>query len=352
METESRERFVNFAQTPGYWDVLIVGFTRHDLSARVPQAVLSQLRHTDAPLVVMASTVDRNELRSLYQRGAATCLPKAVRRQTVYRELCRIVAPDSAAASTQTGGVVAEAAAPRQTGKRILAVDDNEINLKLVSHIAQRAGAEVTEVRDGKEAIQACREQRFDIVLMDIHMPGLSGEDASRQIQRLHDTGRSPTVIGLTANAMPGERERLLRAGMDECLIKPITEAQLREALTDDQSDPDPAVGEASADAERSSDGVPGRPDVTRMLVAELPQHRQRIRRAYRENDPAELREAVHKLHGGVAVCDLPDLRQACQDLEERIHAGDSVAIPRAMRALIDAIEAVLEAHTEASAEP
>lgn len=341
METDSRERFINFAQTPGYWDVLIVGFTRHDLSARVPQAVLSQLRHTDAPLVVMASTVDRNELRSLYQRGAATCLPKAVRRQTVYRELCRIIAPDSAAASPQPAGVVAEEVAPRQTGKRILAVDDNEINLKLVSHIAQRAGAEVTEARDGNEAIQACRERRFDIVLMDIHMPGLSGEDAARQIQRLHSSESTPTTIGLTANAMPGERERLLRAGMDECLIKPITEEQLRAALASGGDRSTETRDEPHTGDKNNSDSAP-RPDVRSMLVSELPQHRRRIRRAYRDNDPAELKEAVHKLHGGVAVCDLPELRSACQHLEERIHAGDNVAIPGAMRDLADAIDRVL----------
>ncbi len=339
LETESRERFVNFAQTPGYWDVLIVGFTRQDLSARVPEAVLSQLRHTDAPLVVMASTVDRNELRSLYHRGAAACLPKAVRRQTVYRELCRIVAPESAPTTPRSTEELTHTTPDPRVGQRILAVDDNDINLKLVSHIAQRTGAEVVEARDGQEAINACRYQRFDLILMDIHMPGLSGEDAAARIQQLHERGAIPRVVGLTANAMPGERERLLEAGLDECLIKPITEDKLQSAMQAANaapgSVPQPLEGsEASAPDER--------PDVKTMLIADLPQHRQRIRRAYRENDLEALGEAVHKLHGGVAVCHLPQLRAACQHLEERIHDRDTVAVPGAMKQVTDAIESLM----------
>jgi two-component system sensor histidine kinase BarA len=346
LETDSRERFVNFAQTPAYWDVLVVGFTRQDLSARVPEAVLSQLRHTDAPLVVMASTVDRNELRSLYHRGAAACLPKAVRRHTVYRELCRIVAPDSAPAVPRATDVVTHTNPEPRAGQRILAVDDNDINLKLVSHIAQRTGAEVVEARDGQEAINACRSRRFDLVLMDIHMPGLSGEDAAARIQKLHEGGSIPRIVGLTANAMPGERERLLEAGMDECLIKPITEDKLKAAMETGTA----ATGVTSdsaggAEATKANE----RPDVTTMLIGELPEHRQRIRRAYRENDLEALGEAVHKLHGGVAVCDLPDLRAACQHLEERIHERDTVAIPGAIKQVTDAIE-LLITHQELSA--
>lgn len=336
-ETESRERFVNFAQTPSYWDVLVVGFTRQDLSSRVPEAVLSQLRHTDAPLLVMASTVDRNELRSLYQRGAAACLPKAVRRQTVYRELCRIVTATEVPTSPQQGQRSLAHATTVKTGKRILAVDDNEINLKLVSHIAQRAGADVVEARDGKEAITACRDRSFDLVLMDIHMPGLSGEDAAARIHRLHEQAPNPRIIGLTANAMPGERERLLEAGMDECLIKPITEDKLRDVM-----DGEGSQGVANEATPRPPGTTADSPNVSDMLMAELPSHRQRIRRAYRNGELEELGEAVHKLHGGVAVCDMPRLRAACQHLEERIHASDTVAIPGALQELTDAIDAAL----------
>ena len=97
----------------------------------------------------------------------------------------------------------------------------------------------------------------------------------------------------------------------------------------------------AASDAEEADKGD-GRPDVTTMLIGELPEHRQRIRRAYRENDLEALGEAVHKLHGGVAVCDLPDLRTACQHLEERIHEQDTVAIPGAMKQVTDAIELLI----------
>jgi len=344
METESRERFLNMARTPSYWDLLLVGFTRHDLSSRVPEVVLSQLRDATTPLVVMASTVDRNELQSFYQRGASVALPKAVRRQTVYRELCRIVSPDGAPAMPQRRVGKPEPTPAVGAHKRILAVDDNDINLKLVSHIAHRSGAEVVEAKDGQEAINACRDTPFDTVLMDIHMPGLSGDDAASRIREMYSGQTPPRIIGLTANAMPGERERLLDAGMDDCLIKPVTEEQLQ-ATIDAASDDTTGASQAS-EPEHTADDK--RPDVTTMLIAELPDHRQRIRQAYRENNLDNLREAVHKLHGGVAVCDMPTLKSACQALEERVHDNDRVAIPGAMRDIIKAIDHVLAANQNA----
>jgi len=96
-----------------------------------------------------------------------------------------------------------------------------------------RMGHEVTAVEDGLDAVRACAEQDFDAVLMDIQMPGLDGVEATQRIRALQETMGRPRVpvIALTAYAMPGDREKLLAAGMDGYISKPVQEAELAEAL-------------------------------------------------------------------------------------------------------------------------
>lgn len=108
---------------------------------------------------------------------------------------------------------------------RILMAEDNAINQRVGKLILQRAGFAIDVVQDGREALQAHKEKPYDLILMDCHMPVMDGFEACRQIRLSSD--RQPVIIAVTANALVGERERCLNAGMDDYLSKPFQAEQL-----------------------------------------------------------------------------------------------------------------------------
>ena len=103
--------------------------------------------------------------------------------------------------------------------------EDNLINQRVGKLILQRAGFAIDLVADGSEAVEAHRANPYDLILMDCQMPIMDGFEASRQIRLLEQP--QPTIIAVTANALVGERERCLGAGMDDYLSKPFQAEQL-----------------------------------------------------------------------------------------------------------------------------
>ena len=117
----------------------------------------------------------------------------------------------------------------------ILVVEDHPINQTVITHMLQGWGHRVTLAAHGLQGLEAFKTQRFGAVLMDMQMPVMDGLEATREIRRweaMHQLART-TIIALTANAMPGDRERCTRAGMDDYLSKPIKQDELRRLLLD-----------------------------------------------------------------------------------------------------------------------
>lgn len=135
--------------------------------------------------------------------------------------LTDLLPPSSTASSGEDGAV----SAAGNGSPRILMAEDNVINQKVGKLILQRAGFAIDLVADGHEALEAHRANPYDLILMDCQMPAMDGFEASRQIRLLQ--GPQPIIIAVTANALVGERERCLRAGMDDYLSKPFQAEQL-----------------------------------------------------------------------------------------------------------------------------
>ncbi len=117
-------------------------------------------------------------------------------------------------------------------GRRVLLVEDNEINQQVAQELLGQAGLRVTTVSNGRKAIEAVLGQRFDFVLMDIQMPEMNGLDATRHIRQI-DGGNAEDlpIIAMTANAMSGDRDESLAAGMNDHITKPIDPAELYQTL-------------------------------------------------------------------------------------------------------------------------
>jgi PAS domain S-box-containing protein len=141
---------------------------------------------------------------------------------------CAVAAPDAMPTVSQRRH---EAPAPTP-GRRILIVEDNKVNQRLLAAILKKLGHRVTVAGSGQEALDLLGSESFDIVLMDIQMPEMDGVETTRQI-RARESGlsRHVPIIAVTAHAMAGDRERYLAAGMDDYLTKPIRRGELIAAI-------------------------------------------------------------------------------------------------------------------------
>lgn len=106
--------------------------------------------------------------------------------------------------------------------KKILVAEDNKINQKVVLGMLRKLGYEADLVENGKDAILAIESNEYALVLMDCQMPEMDGYEATRQIRNMKDRNKSIPVVALTANAMVGDREKCLNAGMDDYMAKPV----------------------------------------------------------------------------------------------------------------------------------
>jgi CheY-like chemotaxis protein len=115
---------------------------------------------------------------------------------------------------------------------RILLAEDNVVNQKLALRILQQMGYRADLASNGIEAVESVGRQIYDVVLMDVQMPDMDGLDAAREICARWGAHERPRIVAMTANAMQGDREMCLAAGMDDYLTKPIRVERLVEALS------------------------------------------------------------------------------------------------------------------------
>jgi CheY-like chemotaxis protein len=126
---------------------------------------------------------------------------------------------------------------PPRPGLDILVVEDNPVNQRLTQAILAKAGHRVTIAASGQQALDQIARRRFDLALMDLQMPDLNGLDTAARIREREDgSGRHLPIIALTANALHGDRERCLTAGMDDYLSKPFTRTELLQKLAQVQA--------------------------------------------------------------------------------------------------------------------
>jgi CheY-like chemotaxis protein len=137
------------------------------------------------------------------------------------------VAPDQPARTASSASN-----APGTAGLHILLVEDNLVNQKLARRLLEKGGHTVTCAGDGVQALEAFDKDRFDAILMDIQMPVMDGFEATAELRKREKSlDRRTPVLALTANAMQGDRERCLAAGMDGYVTKPINTQELLQAI-------------------------------------------------------------------------------------------------------------------------
>jgi len=153
--------------------------------------------------------------------AGALCRP--LRRLSVQRALIGALTSDRATPAKSQQATVPS---------RVLVVEDNLVNQRIAQRFLERLGYSCDLVSDGLEAVTAVRSTPYDIVFMDCQMPQMDGYQATRAIRSDPTISRQPVIVALTANAMQGDRDLCLAAGMDDYLAKPLTMSSMDEALT------------------------------------------------------------------------------------------------------------------------
>ena len=195
--------------------------------------------HPDAsvPVLVMLTPNARGSLPQMRAMGFASYLVKPVRQSSLATQLIQCRDGLAQAAPEIGPGDLSLAPGAREhrgaAGLHILLAEDNPINMLLIRELLRRRGHKVTEVTNGNDAVQAMRDGRYDLLLTDIHMPGMDGIEAARAIRAAEARGgaaRTP-IVALTADVLESGRHACLDAGMDGFLAKPVDPAELEELL-------------------------------------------------------------------------------------------------------------------------
>jgi signal transduction histidine kinase/ligand-binding sensor domain-containing protein/CheY-like chemotaxis protein len=221
---------------------------------------------------------------------------------------------------------------------RILLAEDNSVNQKVALLMLEQMGYSADVAANGREVLDALRRQRYDLILMDVQMPDVDGLEAARRIAEEWPDAERPRIIAMTANALRGDREACLAAGMDDYLSKPFHFSDLRDAIlrtgrpaplpaVEPPPPEPPSLDPASLDRLCALEAATGR-EIVRLCVdsflTETPRRLAEMRQALASGDGAALAFAAHSLKGSSAQLGALRLAGLCRDLESG--GGDDLA--------------------------
>ncbi len=190
-----------------------------------------KIAHT--PLILTTALPRPGDLDGILEAGFDAYLTKPVKQSHLYEAISTIMGlqpkQDPNEKPTLSSPGFRDEAVRRQF--KTLVVEDNIVNQKVAARMLDVAGYHCDVAADGQEAIDALARIRYDLVFMDCQMPVMDGYEATREIRKREGEGRHTPVVAMTANAMKGDRERCLEAGMDDYISKPVTESALEAIL-------------------------------------------------------------------------------------------------------------------------
>jgi CheY-like chemotaxis protein/HPt (histidine-containing phosphotransfer) domain-containing protein len=212
---------------------------------------------------------------------------------------------------------------PQDAGLHILVVDDVEENRVLLEILLKKSGYKVNFCSNGREAVEACQKETFDVILMDVQMPVMDGMEATRQI-RAGGANTKTTIFALTASVQKSDELAVLDAGCDDCITKPVDRKKLERKLVRVAARIN-QVRTADAGGEIFSflEGDPDYQKAIEMFVGNLPARVEEIRTACEKGDMSELAFKVHSLKGLGGFAGFPVFTEKAKTMEETLKANE-----------------------------
>jgi PAS domain S-box-containing protein len=316
------------------WEALLIHSRLYTPEVKVMIERLA-LRGRRPRVIVLGHSADARHVRDELREGDVFLL-KPLRRMPLREALL-------GKGDVRVEGIAADPpVVARHEGEKphLLIVEDNDVNARVAILHLEKLGYTHEHAPDGAEAVERFRSGAYDGILMDCHMPGMDGYEATRRIRGIEATiewHRPPVrIIAMTANAMEGERERCLAAGMDDYLSKPLRSDLLAAAIAQVRKVPSSNASEASAPAacseppgdETTVGEAVGRlsteldPGSAAMLIdrwlEDTPARLLEIDRLAGGGQQEELRRVAHSLKGSSSLFGLRSFLELCRDLEDR----------------------------------
>ena len=346
--------------------------------AELVRAIKGDARMAALKIIMLSSLDASADLRQVTALGVEYCLTKPVRALELRHCIEAVggfgtLAPATAAIpATSAPPAVPDTAgaAPGQAPLRMLLVEDNAINQEIALAMLEDTDYAATPADNGRRALALWERYPFDVILMDCQMPEMDGFEATRRLRRMEaEQGRSRTpIIALTANAILGDRELCLDAGMDDYLAKPYTRAALlavlarwrASAAAETAAEAAPAQAAPAAPAETSSilDAAalqnlramrrPGRPDVLGRIIdlfySDAPRLLGQLEVAAGASDAAALQLAAHTLKSSCANVGALGLSATCREIEQYARGNDVGSALQHIRGIQQELDRVLAA--------
>ncbi len=226
----ARQALESIRKAETRFDAALVDFQMPDMDGVMLAREIKRRDGADAlPLILVSSQTGNVHEAELREAGFVAVLAKPVRQNLLRSTLLELFSRGAPAEVDAAPAPVQEPALPK--GIKILVVDDNELNQKVTTYMLRRLGLEADRAMNGRDAIAALEKEAYDVILMDVQMPEMDGLTATRYIRE--NFSLQPKIVALTANALTGERENCLEAGMDDYISKPVKLDALRGVLQD-----------------------------------------------------------------------------------------------------------------------
>jgi CheY-like chemotaxis protein len=323
----------------------------------VAEAIAATPALASATVMMLTSSGEYGDQARCAELGVAAYLTKPVYAADLLAAMERVLgakpaAKTAAGVSTPSTGALAMAAGG--TRVRVLLVEDNVVNQRVAAGLLTRRGHDVTIAQHGEEALALLATDRFDVVLMDLQMPVMSGIEATRAIRaRESGSGEHIRIVAMTAHAMDGDRQRCLEAGMDGYLSKPINPPRLFTAVEQPSDSAAAAaatvstvtrpVFDESALLARLSGDAGLMATVITVFLEDCPARLAVIHNAVTARDHAGLRAAAHALAGAAGNLSATGLFIAAKALEQASAESHMDAVDDAWRAVSVEVDRVVE---------
>lgn len=315
------------AQEDKYFDYALLS---HDVSPSALadfKKIITEVKIRVGSLHVAINSNSPSLQEALIASGALSCISKPASKAKLSKSLLpqKYIATQGIASVTQN-----------KVPLKVLAVDDNEANLKLIKALLLEQVTEVTTAVNGQEALELCKNEKFALIYMDIQMPVMDGTTALQAIKSNTFNDDTP-IIAVTAHALSSEKEKLLQQGFNSYMTKPIDETMLKHTIYEycDLGLLSPPEQELSNENKLAFAATPvidwqlalkragNKPslaiDMLTGLVDSLPETKQQITEALTCQDHEQLKVLVHKLNGACCYSGVPNLGKITAQLETNL---------------------------------
>jgi CheY-like chemotaxis protein len=293
----------------------------------VAERIRQDPRLAGAVIMMLTSGAYPDDVGRCRDLGIEAYVTKPVRPSSLLDAIATALGPDSPAIAASPSPIT-EVVVGVGAALRILLAEDNRVNQVVARRHLERLGHEVVVVENGALAVELSAREHFDVILMDVQMPVMGGFEATAAIrERERGSPMHLSIVGLTAHAMQGDRERCLEAGMDDYATKPIDSATLRATLARVVRD-----GHIDLTALRAALGDD---ELLRELAHQFCDSGRTdlalAREAQLQGNLSEVFRLAHRLAGGASEFRAKPAVAACREMERLAHEGDSPAVPAAI---------------------